>query len=161
MQCQSKLKTREGLKAHMQLFHGQLTTFSCNQCTYKSSTEPDLEKHKSVEHKESQFRNDKDRDVRSNSNSFEKKRFCNYWNYSSCDFGDNCKYLHEEIPSCRFQEKCNKENCYFFSRSQQKIQKTEPFPKMASISRSKRKPSVLNNPKHKTQNKVRRGGETL
>ena len=101
----------------MQLFHGQLTTFSCNQCTYKSSTEPDLEKHKSVEHKESQFRNDRDRDVRSNSNSFEKKRFFNYWNYSSCDFGDNCKYSHEEIPSCRFQEKCNKENCYFFTKS--------------------------------------------
>ena len=39
----------------------------------------------------------------------EQKRngFCRFWNNSECFYGNQCKFLHEEAPYCRFQEQCS------------------------------------------------------
>ena len=108
--CTSKLKTKDGLTAHTQLFHNSMTTYSCNKCEYKASQEPDLEQHKAENHRHvpKNSRDYGDRDVRN------KKRFCHFWNYGSCYNGDKCEYLHEEIPLCCFDNECDNDNCSFF-----------------------------------------------
>ena len=45
--------------------------------------------------------------------------FCVHWNNGSCEFGEFCRYIHEDSPFCYFQEKCNRKgSCRFFHAEQ-------------------------------------------
>ena len=50
--------------------------------------------------------------------SYEERRMngeCSFFNRGCCSYGIYCRFSHEETPSCRFQELCNrKSTCQFF-----------------------------------------------
>ena len=42
-------------------------------------------------------------------------RFCIFWNRGYCKFGSQCEYVHEESPSCFYQDQCNRKDvCRYF-----------------------------------------------
>ena len=165
--CDSTLRTKQGLRAHMQLFHGKPEQFSCQECDYTTMSEPEieyhkashktkakfhsqpeyyachkcpftteneaeLELHKAKQHETQCYNHGNDKDIRQSQKEKRGKQYCHYWNYSSCKFGVQCRFLHEEIPSCRYQENCYKETCPFFhvvSRKTRNLfpQKSQPL----------------------------------
>ena len=43
------------------------------------------------------------------------KRICKFWNKGYCKLTNKeCKYLHINLPACRFKEKCFRYDCQFF-----------------------------------------------
>ena len=91
--------------------------YTCHKCEYTTKNEPDLEHHKVEQHENQCYdrvNHGIDIDIRKSQKERRGTRYCHYWNYSSCRFGDSCRFLHEEIPACRYQESCYKESCPFF-----------------------------------------------
>ena len=161
--CDSTLRTKQGLRAHMQLFHGKPEQFSCQECDYTTMSEPEieyhkashktkakfhsqpeyyachkcpftteneaeLELHKAKQHETQCYNHGNDKDIRQSQKEKRGKQYCHYWNYSSCKFGVQCRFLHEEIPSCRYQENCYKETCSFFHVVSRKTRNRNLFP---------------------------------
>ena len=88
-------------------------SFACSGCDYTFRNKTNLETHFSMKHTRSN-RNDNSSPTYSYKERSENGH-CSYWNYGTCKFGDQCKALHEEIPACRFQERCrNVQTCRFF-----------------------------------------------
>ena len=43
------------------------------------------------------------------------KRVCAFWNRGFCKLKNNeCKFLHINLPACRFKEKCFRYDCQFY-----------------------------------------------
>ena len=80
----------------------------CEKCKFVAKTEEEfkchLERIHSLKVKENM------QETRKNS----KAKLCVYWNRGHCSFNQKCKNVHEEIPACRFQTRCNRSDCKFW-----------------------------------------------
>ena len=105
--CMFICVTKEGIDEHEKVFH-KIENYSCRVCakTFKFSNQ--LKEHTSAEHETSMKK----------TYSFEERKrngFCRFWNHTSCKFEESCKFLHEEAPHCRFQDRCRaKPACQYF-----------------------------------------------
>ena len=69
--------------------------------------------------------------------------FCRLWNNGICSF-EFCKFLHEESPHCRYQERCrDPSSCRFFHQKPQSARrsfqyKEEDFPPFQSRNQNRR-----------------------
>jgi hypothetical protein len=88
-------------------------SYKCESCANVYKSEMDLNKHSEEVHMPK-------RNIMSFRQKFsqeERKRnvFCRFWDHAECHFGDECKFLHEEAPHCRFKEQCRaKPRCQSF-----------------------------------------------
>ena len=66
--------------------------------------------------------------VRHNGQNRKKSGYCVYWNRGHCKYSDDkCFYEHKKIPTCRYQERCNRDDCKFFHEA-----RLRKFPFLAS-----------------------------
>jgi DNA-directed RNA polymerase subunit RPC12/RpoP len=117
--CGSKFESLQSLDKHIQTSHKKKPEVVCEHCESKFSSLDNLNKHLSYRH-----RIYPQKDIPQSSSKWSRtysyserssNGFCRYWNNSRCQFQDQCKFLHEEAPFCRFQEKCNRiKTCHFF-----------------------------------------------
>ena len=107
--CEFVNETQEGISQHERGFH-KIMNYSCSVCDKTFKLKSEIQEHTKTNHL------DQGRKKRVFSME-EKKRngFCRFWNHSTCKFQENCKFLHEEAPHCRFQDRCRaKPLCQFF-----------------------------------------------
>jgi hypothetical protein len=135
--CTVKLKTEDGLKAHKEIFHGNSDIYNCDGYEYKSSYEPDLVRHIASNHMDEtprKFNNREDSRKNNdqslkNKNNYQNKTLCYFFNYGTCKYGDNCEYVHDEIPPCKYQERCNNNSCSFFHEVNRKSRNRRSAPR--------------------------------
>ena len=88
-------------------------SFNCETCANVYRSETDLNKHTEEVHTPKRARIGS----RQKFTYEERKRngFCRFWNHTECLYGEECKFLHEEAPYCRFKDQCRtKPRCQFF-----------------------------------------------
>ena len=51
---------------------------------------------------------------------------CFQWNFSKCRYLDECKFSHEEIPTCHYDGRCTRDDCRFF-HTKPKTDISNPF----------------------------------
>ena len=100
---------------------------SCQTCENVFRSASELQKHMEVEHGPEQSRSGFRKQF-----TYEEKRrngFCRFWNHAACNFGDqNCKFMHEEAPHCKFQERCRaKPMCKYFHEEYSSTAKSSSF----------------------------------
>ena len=86
--------------------------YKCIQCDISFKTSEDLKYHLDETHKPQ--KSAPSRKVYSHQ---EKKQngYCRFWNHYNCTFEKHCKFLHDEAPHCRFQDRCRaKPMCQFY-----------------------------------------------
>ena len=48
-------------------------------------------------------------------NTFKSNKLCVHWNRGHCRFTEStCRFVHKEIPACRYQENCTKYSCLYY-----------------------------------------------
>ena len=65
-------------------------------------------------HKSANTNNISSQNNRNNSSNL--KRYCHFFNNSTCTYHGKCKFLHEKAPWCRFDDRCDREKCMFQHR---------------------------------------------
>ena len=80
-------------------------------------TNPSNEAERSVRHEENvnvpSNQNSHGKTIHKNSNT---KRFCHFFNNSTCSYNERCKFLHEKAPFCKYDGRCDREKCMFQHR---------------------------------------------
>ena len=66
--CSVKLKTKEGLHTHVQLFHDRKHMYKCDECDFEDTHEPELVRHYATCYKSKTY-NDKVRSENDRGNS--------------------------------------------------------------------------------------------
>ena len=88
--------------------------YKCQKCTNIYRSQTDLNKHKDEVHTPRTSKSG----FKKKFSHEEKKRngFCRFWNHAKCRFEeDQCMFMHEEAPHCRFQNRCSEKlRCQFF-----------------------------------------------
>ena len=108
LECQRVFPSNISLREHIRKDHEQNVLFECENCQYDTIMENYL-----VEHKKSMHGTDGGRKL-PKFNNYKSEKLCIFWNLGFCRNEDLCKFVHEEIPACIYQEKCWKEKCPFF-----------------------------------------------
>ena len=88
-------------------------SFNCETCANVYRSETDLNKHTEEVHTPKRARIGS----RQKFTYEERKRngFCRFWNHTECLYGEECKFVHEEAPYCRFKDQCRTNpRCQFF-----------------------------------------------
>ena len=105
--CDFVNEVQEEISEHEKEFH-KIKNFNCSVCekTFKFSNE--LKQHSSEAHGRASRKTYSYEDRRSNG-------YCRFWNHSTCKFGQFCKFVHDEAPHCKFQDRCRaKPACQYF-----------------------------------------------
>ena len=111
----------------------QQSIWTCDYCDYSTSNERTLSYHEHAVHKQNNFKCSKcniffpnQESLTTHSKLHQKFRYeytqeersrngyCSFWNNSVCNFGEQCKFMHENAPYCRFQINCYRKNCPFY-----------------------------------------------
>lgn len=118
--CGNKLNSIEGLDNHISMFHTK-QNIPCEFCRYKAGNQEMLDSHLKQKHKIFKEDSTSSETTLNKPKVFyseaERKRngVCSFWNNSSCSYQERCRFAHEEIPYCHFQERCNRMDvCPFF-----------------------------------------------
>ena len=80
----------------------------CEKCKFVAKTEEEFKYHLERIHNLKVKENLQE--TRTNS----KGKLCIYWNRGHCSFNQKCKNVHEEIPACRYQTRCNRSDCKYW-----------------------------------------------
>ena len=96
--CEYSSKNNEDLKKH-ENEHRSDELFECDQCQFDSIIKPNFEWHMKTQH-----------GIKSRNTTTP----CRFWNQGHCQYNRECRYSHEEIPLCRFQENCGNYRCPYF-----------------------------------------------
>ena len=106
VECDFEAASRSILKDHMNRMHTEPSPFACDMCEFKTVVENNFTLHLQNKH----GKNQSGKSVNDP---------CIYWNYGHCRHGDRCRFAHEEIPACSFQDKCRKNQCplYHYNKS--------------------------------------------
>ena len=109
--CSFEATSGEIMADHVQEKHirKHQMNFSCDECEYNSIIENNVIEHKKNKHQAFRTQN-----VPFRTGSEEKKRLCIFWNHGYCRNNDQCRFVHEEIKACHFQNKCRKFQCPFY-----------------------------------------------
>ena len=115
--CDFVSQSKNGILQHEKDDHNIKKTrkkFNCIKCDETFVALSDCETHMETSH----ATNKSNRGFHRRTFSAEERRrngFCCFWNQSECSFGESCRFLHQEAPYCRFQERCrDKQSCRFF-----------------------------------------------
>ena len=81
---------------------------SCDKCDFKTATEKEFKNHLETIHRL------KVKETLTGTRKNNTGKLCMYWNRGHCSFGQKCKNVHEEIPPCRFQMRCNRPDCKYW-----------------------------------------------
>ena len=111
-----KFKFRDGMEIHTKSTH-VTNVHTCGDCEYKTQNKHYLAIHKAKYHTENRtLRRESDHSHKYSLKEKTKNGPCHFWNCSTCKFAeDQCRFLHQEIPACHFQERCrNIDQCRFF-----------------------------------------------
>ena len=132
--CGAAQKSICELDLHIETHHKQ----KCEFCVFHSSSFVNLQKHLAFIHQIFSSKETSSHDNQGSGNQVKqddrrmspysddvrrKNGYCRLWNNSFCRF-DFCKFLHEESPFCRYQDRCrNPSTCRFFHQKPQVPQK--------------------------------------
>ena len=103
--CEFTAETQTKMSEHEKDFHN-IKNYSCGKCDKIFKFSEELKQHVEREHEQS---NRSPGTYSRKEYSLDERRrngFCRFWNHSSCSFGNQCKFVHEEAPFCRFQGQC-------------------------------------------------------
>ena len=118
--CEYTTKNTSSFIKHVdshQTKRSEIKPFKCDICQNKMKTADDFKKHLKEKHNKNIQEN---QDFKKNRST--KK--CIFWNRGYCKYSsEQCTFSHEEIPECKFQERCYRYDCKFFHR-----QETGRFP---------------------------------
>ena len=114
--CSFVGKTAADVMKHIEEHNkkGIETCLPCELCDYKAKTSQNFKEHIEKAHgvkinKNVRFEEVTNKDIKS------KSGYCIYWNRGHCNFQDRkCRFIHQNIPACRYQERCSKPECKFF-----------------------------------------------
>ena len=113
--CEFKGTSKRYLNDHFYEKHNnskKQASFACDECKYESILERNLIEHQTNKHGWIQSKR-KQRDY-SKPNADRISRLCVFWNHGFCRNEFNCKFLHEEIPACYYQENCRIAKCSYY-----------------------------------------------
>ena len=128
--CTFNGHNKESLDRHMKNAH---TVWTCDLCDYQTTGERILSYHERTVHventhaclkcnirfpsQESYNRHYENHQAMRRVYTHEERvhnGYCSFWNNTNCNFGDQCKFLHENAPFCRFQSRCYRKKCPFY-----------------------------------------------
>ena len=119
--CDFISESSEHLKIHVESVH---SVIKCRRCTYETLSSTEMKEHESPKHmKETlyecgvcQYDSIIKEKFEAHMETKHKKKSqpCINWNKGHCPFGKECNFSHEEIPACRFQERCENPQCSFY-----------------------------------------------
>ena len=142
--CESEFNSKEELEEHVRKHSNSKieSNYSCDVCQFRSTKEGNLKRHiESVHPNKNKSNNyyqghtrryshqedsggyywsnkDSRQEDRRHYYSIDERRkngFCRNWNNDICYY-KSCKFLHEESPECRYQDRCrNISKCRFFN----------------------------------------------
>ena len=85
----------------------------CDNCKYETIIESNLTEH--IKYKHETYRSNSTKQYKKSFDRFAKNgKLCIFWNLGFCRHEDLCRFVHEEIPACFYQENCRKEKCPFY-----------------------------------------------
>ena len=80
-------------------------------------TNPSNEAERAVRHEENvNAPSNQNAHGKPNHKSSNTKRFCHFFNNSTCLYHERCKFLHEEAPFCKYDGRCDREKCMYKHR---------------------------------------------
>ena len=161
--CGMKATSLQDLDIHIENAHKQNDVISCQFCSFKSKGNLNMDRHMNFRHNvkndlqgrqqnmhgrqhNMQGRQQNMQEGRKGPYADEERRnngFCRLWNNGICSF-EFCKFLHEESPHCRYQERCrDPSSCRFFHQKPQSARrsfqyKEEDFPPFQSRNQNRR-----------------------
>ena len=97
--CEYRSKNSNDLTNHENSVHRSDELFDCEKCKFDTTIKANFERHMKTHHSEKANRN---------------ATPCIFWNQGVCHYGLECRFVHEEIPACKFQEKCENYRCAYF-----------------------------------------------
>ena len=125
--CKFVTETEKNLAEHIKNEHEAARFIKCKSCDFESESADNLREHERSHVKETLYECEVcqfDSIIRANieahmktyhspkSGAFHKR--CINWNQGYCSLGMECNFSHEEIPACRYQERCKNSRCPFY-----------------------------------------------
>ena len=113
--CEFRGTSKRYLDEHFDEKHGKVEQqhmFACDECKYESVLESNLLEHQRNKHG---WIHSKLKNKNNPQKSYDKnEKLCVFWNHGFCRNEFNCKFVHDEIPACYYQESCRKSKCPFY-----------------------------------------------
>ena len=89
-------RNTDDLIRHVSKEHSRDELFECDKCQFDSIIKVNFESHMKTQHEQN------------------NSAYCIFWNQGYCQYGIECRFAHQEIPACKFQEKCEHYRCPYF-----------------------------------------------
>ena len=96
--CNKNFRTLQNLKSHIVKIHNNTDEkINANQ------------NHQNIKNNQQSYNNS------NKSDNIPLDRICSFWNRGFCKFEDRkCRFLHINLPKCRYKDKCFRYNCSFY-----------------------------------------------
>ena len=113
--CSFKSASAEDFIKHIETKHQHKSNkesvkpqYNCDKCDYNGTGEQQFKKHLEAAHKLNVG------GAGQRTNERKPNRICLNWNRGHCVFDSKCKFLHEEIQACTFNNRCSRPDCRFW-----------------------------------------------
>ena len=125
-ECTYVAKNTEDFLRHVK-HHTSERRFQCEVCNKITNSIEELRQHIKRAHNDEKTNREHLNLKHNQDNGFNSKkdislnRICMFWNRGFCRFEDSrCRYVHMNLPPCRFQEKCFRLDCKYFHEKETK-----------------------------------------
>ena len=123
--CDFYFENNEDMTLHIRSSH---IAIKCKRCDYETISSNEMKEHESPQHMkerlyvceiccfDSIIKENFEAHVESKhrGDSRNKSNPCINWNQGYCPFGMECNFRHEEIPACKYQERCKNSRCSYY-----------------------------------------------